>query len=219
MHARDRLLTLVTELIFEGESVLQTTYAAPGNWASCPPHYVDLRAYSRWRASCLLLSRLLGPAGAAWQRQLEGKAENGLGSALRLQGVLEAIQDAIQKDLLHRFEDLIFAEAFSDLIDQADYLFEYGYALAAGVIYRAVLEEHLRRLCDKHQCMPAKLRPTLADYNAELYKATAYDKVAMKHVESMAATGNMAAHNDPALSPVDVGRLKRDVRDFLHRFQ
>jgi len=63
-------------------------------------------------------------------------------------GGLKSISDTLDKGYLLRIEDLIFADAFSNLIDQADYLFEQSYILAVGVIARAVLEEKLRNACE-----------------------------------------------------------------------
>jgi len=93
-----------------------------------------------------------------------------------------------------------------------------GYIIASGVILRAVLEERLKLLCDRNLCVPAKQRPTIVDYNTELYKKLVYDKLTMKLVESMAAVGNDAAHTNPQLSKDDVGRFKRDLFDFLQKF-
>ena len=57
----------------------------------------------------------------------------------------------------------------------------------------------------------------LGDFNTALYKAGNYPVSVMKLVESMAAVGNAAAHNKPESTAADVGRLLRDVRDFLGR--
>ena len=56
------------------------------------------------------------------------------------------------------------AEAFESLLEQADYLLSEGYFLAAGVLGRAVLEEHLRKWCDLKAYSPAKQRPTINDF-------------------------------------------------------
>ena len=82
---------------------------------------------------------------------------------------------------------------------------------------RAVLEEHLRTLCDARGCILSKAKPTLNDFKDELYRNKHVNLTEMKHIESLAAIGNNAAHNKPELSQTDVDRLLRDVRDFLLR--
>lgn len=218
MKTNNRVSQLVKSLINEGKTVLGTKWAPDGNWLSGPPEYVDLQRFTKWRASCNLLIALLADMAEPWRNIFAGNSGNKLETAISMQGTLEAIQEAIDNDLLVRFEDLAFAEAFSDLVEQAEYLFDQGYILAAGVILRAVLEERLKRMCSRHGCNPAKARATIADLNTELYKAKVYDKVTFKHVDSMAAIGNDAAHNNQGLQGTDVGRFKQDLISFLERF-
>lgn len=125
---------------------------------------------------------------------------------------------SLEEGLLIRFEDLVLAEAFSDLSEQAEYLFSQGYFLASGVITRAILEERLRRLCVNHDCTPDRERPTLSDLNTALYKKTVYDKITFKHVDALGAVGNHAAHNNPDLNKEDVRRMIDGVQAFLLRF-
>jgi hypothetical protein len=129
-------------------------------------------------------------------------------------GALLALKDAVEDDLLVQVESLVFAEAFNDLLEQADHLLSQSYTLAAGVLGRAVLEEHLRKLCDTNGCQPSKNRPTMVDFYDALHRAGAITKIERKHVESMAAVGNEAAHNK-AVSTPDIERLLRDVRAFV----
>ena len=218
MTAKERIHEFVRTLITSGESVIATKWAPSGNYIGGPPAYVDLTEFKQWRASCVLLLELMGGQAKPWRKMLKGDAANSIEIAMGMLGTLRAIEDAVNNDLLVRFEDLVFAEAFSDLIEQAEYLFEQGYTLACGVILRAVLEERLRNMCDRSDCLPNKKRGTLNDYNAELYKSNVYDKITMKHVDAMAAIGNDAAHNKPDLKKDDVKRFKNDLVSFLQKY-
>ena len=130
-------------------------------------------------------------------------------------GTLEAISDSIQGGLLVSVENLVLAEAFDSLVSQADYLLAEGYVLASGVLGRAVLEEHLRKWCELKSCLPTKINSTISDFKDSLYKAKHISVTQMKHIESLAAIGNDAAHNRSSLSAIDVERLLRDVRDVI----
>ena len=218
MNAEGKLREFVERLISEGEAVLASKWQPTGNWVSGPPSYVEIQLFQQWRSRCRLLLSLLGPHAKPWEPVLEPMIENKLGSAMSTQGALKAILQSLDEGLLVRFEDLILAEAFSDLYDQADYLFQQGFILAAGVLARAVLEERLRRLCAAHQCSPTRDRPTLNDYNTALYKNNTYDKITYKHVDAIVAIGNDAAHNKPDLKTEDVRRLLDGVQNFLTRF-
>jgi hypothetical protein len=130
-------------------------------------------------------------------------------------GTLEGIRDTIKQGLLVTVQNLVFAEAFADLLGQAQYLLTANYFLAAGVLGRAVLEEYLRRWCRNANCLPAKPKPTINDFKAALQQGGNVTAIEVKHIDAMASIGNAAAHNQPGLSQPDVERLIRDVEAFL----
>ena len=152
MNAEGKIRDFIERLIAEGDAVLASKWQPSGNWISGPPSYVEIEIFQQWRSRCRLLLSMLGPHGKPWEPMLEPMVENGLGMAMSTQGSLKAIRQSLAEGLLVRFEDLVLAKAFSDLYEQADYLFRQGYFLAAAVIARAVLEERLPRLCATHQC-------------------------------------------------------------------
>lgn len=130
-------------------------------------------------------------------------------------GALRSLREAVDDDLLVTIDALITAEALGDLIEQAEYLLNEGFFLAAGVLGRAVLEEHLRKWCGRLGCMPTTGASSLNKFNAALYDAQAITKTEMMHVQAMAAVGNDAAHNTPTLKRDDVERMIPDARTFL----
>ena len=134
------------------------------------------------------------------------------------QGTLKAIRVSASEGLLLELQDLILADAFTNLVEQAEYLLDQGYFLASGALLRAVLEERLRRLADSHALALSKPRATLNDYNTELYKASVYDKITFKDVDGLAAIGNDAAHNSANLSAADVSRMREGVIRLLQKF-
>jgi hypothetical protein len=203
---KQRMVDLISELISEGEQVQQLHYAFTtterdgAKW---------VRAQGAWEAKCRTLFDVLGEHGTKWAEPFFQEGENAR------TGMLEGIKHAIEGDWLLSVEDLIYAEAFSDLLEQADHLLSQQYTLAAGVLGRAVLEEHLRKMCERLGCVPAKPKPTMVDYKSELYRNDHIRKIDQSHVDSMAAIGNDAAHNKAELRREDVERLLRDVRGFL----
>jgi hypothetical protein len=206
--AKHRLISLIQSLLHEGEAI--------SNGIPSQTFDVFTRDAAKFEAGCRNLVRILGVSGEHWANDLTaGKGVVDLTDVERVLGTLLAVREAIDQDLLIRIEDLIVAETFADLLEQADYLLSENYFLAAGVLGRAVLEEHLRKWCDRSAIKPTKPRPTLSDSKIELYKAHAITKVEMMHVDAMAAVGNDAAHNQPSLKREAVERMLRDVRDFV----
>ena len=211
------LQATVNALIEEGKHVLGTEFDAGVRGVGYPlgrPRAVSLQAFAKWQAGCLNLLRMLGDAGQQWKDDFAQK-KNTPAIATRMLGTLEGIADAINNGLLIKVEDIVRSEAFENLLEQADYLYSEGYFLAAGVLGRAVLEGHLRKWCDLTNCPPTKSKPTINDFNGNLYKAKHINLTQMKHFESLASIGNAAAHNDKKLAADEVERLLRDVRDVL----
>lgn len=220
MKVNERITHLVEKLIRDGEDLCKNPW--DNNQyknIGIVTRFVDLEGFKKWIGSFHLLLSLLGHLGKPWQDMYESSKEgNRLENALSVLGSLKSIKESLDDGLLTGFEDIVYAEAFSDLVEQAEYLYEQGFFLASGVLLRAILEERLKKLCERTGCLPGKARPTIADYNQNLYAAKIYDKITFKHVDSMASVGNAAAHNDPQLNKQEVERFLRDLPTFLLRF-
>jgi hypothetical protein len=130
-------------------------------------------------------------------------------------GTLEALKHQLEHGYLEKYSDLVRADTLADLLEQAEQLHDGGYHVAAAVVARAVLEEHLRTTCAALGCSPMRSRPTVNDFNQALYAHQHYSKTKLKHIEALAATGNAAAHNEPGLASSDVARLIRELPEVL----
>jgi hypothetical protein len=209
----NRLLAEVERLQNEGQAVLATKHGKR------PNEYVDYDPFVTWIMGCRNLMRMLGDYAKPWNEPFDYSAEDhSLSRTTKVNATLRAIHLAIEHGLLVRLESIAVAETFDSLLEQAEHLAGEGYFLAGGVLGRAVLEGHLRAWCANAKCLPVKPKPTLSDYNQELYKAKEYDVAVMKHVDAMIAVGNLAAHNKPEFDPTRVEPLLRDLREFLGKY-
>lgn len=210
---KDRLLKISIDLIVEAKGVIASQF---NTGVIGSPTFVDLQTFHRWWGKVKSFGHQLGPAAKPWQKIISTDPERStLAFAMSVLGTLEAIQYEIENDHFETFTKLVKAETFADLLDQAEHLFGEGYHLAAGVLGRAVLEEHLRTVCNIMGYSPPKKRPTIADYNQALYGKNHYSKVRMKQVDMLAAIGNDAAHNSPNLAATDVRKLLGDLPELL----
>lgn len=216
--AKERLLKQVEKLVNEGEAVLQTKFnRSGGSYIDMRDPWVNAQPFRKWLTSCRNLVHQIGKPAQVWIDGFGGKFTNQYAVASSLHGTLQSLREAVNDDLLNPVEDLIAADAFGSLLEQAESLLDKHYLLAAGVLCRAVLEEHLRLLCDRHGCLLPN-RPTINDLNQSLYKGGHLDKLAMQNITAIATAGNHCAHNvQPPLTEDDVKKLHRDVADFLLR--
>lgn len=225
--ARDRFLKNADSLLVDGRGLLRSEVKPGGGQVSPdvfvvpgPPYLNDSQACARWLASCRNLVVQIGKPATAWERLFQGSPTSTYGAypsaSFRIDlGQLESLRHALAGDALTPVEDLIVADAFGSLLEQAEELRDKNYDRAAGTLGRAVLEEHLRKLCERHNCLPTG-RPTINDLNQSLYKGQHLDKLAMQSVTAMATIGNDCAHVKP-ITPADVAKFLRDVGEFLER--
>jgi hypothetical protein len=139
-------------------------------------------------------------------------------------GVLAAARADLADGLLSSVRDLATADAFDDLLDQADHLLKRGYHLPAAALAGAVLEDTLRRLSVRLKCLP-RGTPTVATLNAALYKAhqggdfDGYTNSVQKQVTAWGGLRNdVDHHNFTSPGDIDPGNVMRmidGVRDFI----
>lgn len=215
--------TICNDSIREGELLLKTKWVHDPFSGSMfvtvnPEVYVSLEGFNKWKSNCNVLINLLGDLANPWKETFENNMANTLTNATSMLGALKSMSEIIDKGYLIKFEDLVFAEAFSNLIDQSEYLFNESYFLAAGVIARAVLEEKLRTLCENLKLTFSKAKPTLSDFNGELYKSKQYDKIEFKNIDLLISIGNNAAHNQP-ITQADIKKLIDGVKNILSKYR
>ncbi len=212
MNVPQKFIDLLDKLILDGGSLLNSSQKG---------YVQDRDALLRWSNDLLLLHCVGRDLIKPWRHKIghDGKVIL-IDNVKRPLAALESVKYAIDNGLLTSFRGLVLAEEFASLHEQGSHLLDQGYYLAAAVIFRAVLEEKLRELCEIYECMPDKERPGINDLNQALYKneGIPYDKPMMKNVESLAAIGNAAAHHTDDFNKEDVDRLSRGVLEFLARY-
>ena len=204
---KEKLVRICTALIEEASTVRATKFDTEVIGA---PLFADLQAMHRWWGKVKSFGHQLGTAAKPWSNTFDTEPErNTHAFVMRNQGILEAIKHELENDHLASYTQIVRAETLGDLHDQAEHLIGKGYYLAAAVIGRAILEEHLRNTCDVLGCAPAKA--TLNDFNMALYGVEHYKKTKMKQLDALASIGNDAAHNKPELTKENAAKLISDL--------
>ena len=218
MNVTASIIAYLDKLIVEGEALLATKFTIATS-SFTHEDFVPVDPFQRWCGNCRVLQSKLGRALEPWKETILADVSNKAVTVMALLGCVRSIKDAVEGGHLATYTDLVVAEAFSNLLDQADYLLSKGFWLAAGVLGRAILEEELRDLARKTDCFPDKERPTLNDLNTALYKADTYDKLEFKLIDSLAAIGNDCAHNKPGATEERVRHLLEQLIALLPRLQ
>jgi hypothetical protein len=138
-----------------------------------------------------------------------------------LMGIVEALRHDYVDGGLAPIQELVRAEVFDDFLGMSEHLLEQGYKDPAAVLVGSVLEQHLRKLCDR-AAIPTFLsdgKPKKADaLNSELATKDVYSKSDQKSVTSWLGLRNDAAHGHyDKYTSEQVRILLLGVRDFTRR--
>jgi len=137
-----------------------------------------------------------------------------------LLGILNAMKADYLAGRLTAVQELIQADIFADFLEMAHYLLEQDYKDPAAVLVGGVLEEHLRKLCEKNGiAIAVDGRPKKADtMNSELTSAGVYGKLDQKSVTAWLDLRNKAAHGRYGeYTKQQVELMLQGVRDFISR--
>jgi hypothetical protein len=189
--------------------------------------YGSNKKYSRSKVQELLTSaeaaiERYAPQGSPYvenSRRTKGyAAEPRLESLL---GIVEALQEDYRAGALAPIQELIRAEVFDDFLEMGEHLLDQGYKDPSAVVIGSVLEQHLRKLCDRSG-IPTALpdgKPKKADLlNSELAANKTYEKLDQKSVTAWLDLRNDAAHGHyDRYGAEQVRLLLLGVRDFINR--
>lgn len=107
--------------------------------------------------------------------------------------ILEALREDVDSGHFFDEELLITADAFADILEQAEYLLDKNYKDASAVLIGAVLESTLRKLCDKDKLSYSK-DTTINPLNDILKKNGVYNALIHKQIVAWADIRNNASH-------------------------
>ena len=178
---------------------------------------VDSQLAYQWATSVQsLLARVFGQDSQHYKNFTEQVGQYLTYSPVhRAQGILKAAKDDYVNDQLFELRQIIEAEVFDDFLEQAEHLLSSGYYQPAAVVAGCVLEDGLRKLCDKHGITLAS-KPKMDSMNADLAKAGVFSKLVQKRLTTLADLRNKAAHGEwNEFSSDDVKEMVVAVRRFM----
>jgi hypothetical protein len=135
-------------------------------------------------------------------------------------GAIEALREDYKAGALAPIQELIRAEVFDDFLETSEHLLDQGYKDPAAVVIGSVLEQHLRKLCDRAKIsIQLNGKPKKADLlNSELTGKKVYEKLDHKSVTAWLDLRNDAAHGHyDKYGTEQVKLLLLGVRDFINR--
>jgi len=194
MNADQKVIDRLEELIARGVEIEKTKKEPPSNSIGFDST-VDSQAADQWHASAKnILAKAFGRDSEHFKLFeeccKEGVTYSPLHSGI---GILRAAKEDYEHGYIQDVRNLVAAEMFSDLLDQASELLSAGYHGPAAVLSGAVLEDNLRKLCGIYNIELPK-KPKIDYMNAQLAKAGIFNKLTQKRITAIADIRNSAAH-------------------------
>jgi hypothetical protein len=220
MNTDQRIVDRLGELIKRGEEILQTRYSRSGEgFIYFGDDGINSELSHQWGTSCLnLLGRVFGRESDQYTKFNDFFPKfHDYSPVKRALGVLKAAKDDYENGYLFETRALIQAEVFDEILEQAEHLFSSGYHEPAAVVAGAVLEDGLRKLCQRRGIsLPAKA--TLDPMNVALAKDGAYSSLVQKRITALADLRNKAAHGKwTDFSKDDVKDMLAQIRLFMEQ--
>ena len=215
MKAQDLIAQSFARLSAEGHRILQLAGWQGDNYTRFPA----LTDYYRFRTESMNLVRRSCGENSDHYRELKRIAETKQTSTnsyyfAHCVGVVEAAQRDFETGMLFDMRALITAEVLGDFIEQAEALLDAGYHIAAASLAGAILEDTLRKLCDKYGItIPATTK--IDRLNAELARVEVYNKLVQKRITALADIRNNADHGHfDEFAKSDVEDMVKWIRGF-----
>jgi len=156
--------------------------------------------YLRFRAQAMNLIRRVCGASSDHYKELKRLADNPNSATnpyylTHCLGIAEAAHRDFEAGLLFDVRSLVAAEMLGDFMDQAETLLAAGYHVPAASLAGAVLEDAMRKLCEKNNIsLPSNLG--INALNTELARNDIYDKLILKRITAIADIRNNADHGN-----------------------
>jgi len=215
MHVDEKVKKRLDELIAIGEQVLATK-RSPGRHV-IGDFRVDTQMAYQWATSVQnLLVRVFGEESEHYKNFSAQVAKHlTFSPTYHAQGILKAAKDDYENEHLFEVRLLIEADLFDDFLEQAEHLLDSGYYQPAAVIAGCVLEDGLRKLCERNSItLPSQ--PKLDTMNSGLAKAGVISKLVQKRITALADMRNRAAHGQwDQFTKADVVEMIQAVRRIM----
>jgi hypothetical protein len=193
---------------------------------SGPGMQVDRSLKSRWEVNAKHLLETVCGLGSQHFKHFEKAAQGSMSTTSndlleRMGTVFFAAKEDFERGMFDDIRRLVRADLLDDFLSQTEELHVSGFNEASVSLGGAVLEDTLRKLCDKHS-ITRPTKTTIDGLNVLLVKAQVYGGLVQKRITAIAHLRNEADHGRSlgTVKPADTEDmlkwLRRFVTDYLN---
>lgn len=219
MDVKEKVINKFNKLLEEGRKILRD-YGWDGEMYSRHPSIID---YFRWRTEALnLIKRVCGDDSEHYKQLLQIAEDDEIKNIsyyfASCYGIVEAAKRDFDDDFLGDVKYLVRADLLDDFVSQSEILLQEGYHAPATSLAGAILEDTLRKLCDKNKISYPE-KTNIEVLNISLAKANIYDKLIQKEITAKADIRNNADHGHfDKVRHDDVADMIKWIRRFIRDY-
>ena len=178
--------------------------------------------FVKWRASCFNIIRMIIGTNNYYYKSLPETTKSNdslviINYVNRGLGLLESLKEELDKGLITDFENIISANLFNSIGEQAEVLLEAGYKDASAVYCRVILETSLKKICDKNE-IHYDSKATINPLAQLLRNEDIINLIEWRQILSWADIGNAAAHGEfNKYDADDVKRMIEGINNFIKK--
>jgi hypothetical protein len=187
----EQILSRIEQLIEKGQRVLATHTPNPPGVIGFPT--LNAGAFAEWKSGAeSFIANLVGKEHV-YSKNFE-KVKDGYQNHVEAGvGILRAVREDVAGGYLSKVKTLVAAEVFTDFLEMAEHLLEAAYKDAAASLMGAVLEDGLRRVCERHE-IAVKAKDDITSLNGKLADTDVYNRLMQKRVQVWSEIRNKADH-------------------------
>lgn len=211
---KQKLSERIIQLLQKADRVKATHKPNSPNVIGFPTLNED--AFLEWKTNTEQLIILATGKDSVYHKNFIKDVKNGYGSHVDFGiGILRALKEDLDLGYLTNVQNLVIAEIFEDFLSMSEYLLEQGYYIPAASLVGSVLEDSMRKLCDKNNIVYPK-ETKINNLNADLAKAGVYNALVAKEIIAKADIRNNADHGHyDKFNEQDVKNMVEWVRKFM----
>jgi hypothetical protein len=157
---------------------------------------LDYTLFNEWKNSSENLIVRVGGESSPYYKNFVANVTNARPQPQHAEigiGILKALKDDIENGFLTNIKELVVAEVFTDFLDIATHLLEAGYKDPAASLVGAVLEDGLRKICEKHG-VQVRNSDDIGSLNTKLADKEVYNRLDQKQIQAWKAIRDSADH-------------------------
>lgn len=211
---KEKLLGRIEQLLEKAEKVKATDKPNPPHIMGFPTLNED--AFLEWKTNSEQLIVLATGKNSVYHINFIQDVKRGYKKEVDCGvGVLRALKEDLDLGYLTNIQNLVVAEIFEDFLSMAEYLLGLGYYIPAASLVGGVLEDSMRKLCDKNNISyPDKTK--INNLNTDLVKAGIFNSLVAKEIIAKADIRNNADHGHyDKFNDDDVRDMTKWVRRFI----